>query len=189
MYVYVYIYIYMCVCTSGVGVGQKCTNKSIWRQGIVLKHRNFLQKSLRMPCRYMPLLMWRWRRRPDERMQRTRDVPRLRCVRTWPRAGPSTANFKTKNLSLSLSPSLSIYIYIYYIYYNIYIYIYTHTYTYIYIYIHTYTLTWTNIILLYLNLIWYNIRPILKPRISKFGVWVKQILKRRWICLVHRLIS
>ena len=34
------------------------------------------------------------------------------------------------------------------------------------------------------------IRPIFKLRISKIGVWVKQILKRRrWIFLAHRLIS
>ena len=34
------------------------------------------------------------------------------------------------------------------------------------------------------------IRPIVKLRISKFGVWAKQILKRRrWTFLVHRLIS
>ena len=35
-----------------------------------------------------------------------------------------------------------------------------------------------------------HIRPIFKLRISKSGVWVKQILeRRRWIFLVHRLIS
>ena len=34
------------------------------------------------------------------------------------------------------------------------------------------------------------VRPIFKLRISKFGVWVNQILKRRrWIFLMHRLIS
>ena len=35
-----------------------------------------------------------------------------------------------------------------------------------------------------------TLRPIFKLRISKFGVWVKQNLKRRrWIFLVHHLIS
>ena len=42
----------------------------------------------------------------------------------------------------------------------------------------------------YIYIYIYNIRPIFKLRISKFGVWVKQILKRRrWAFLVHRLIS
>ena len=32
------------------------------------------------------------------------------------------------------------------------------------------------------------IRPMFKLRISKFGVWVKQVFKRRrWIFLAHRL--
>ena len=35
---------------------QKCTSRGIWRQGIVLKHRNSLQKEPR-PCRHMPSLM------------------------------------------------------------------------------------------------------------------------------------
>ena len=35
-----------------------------------------------------------------------------------------------------------------------------------------------------------TLRPIFKLSISKFGVWVKQIIKRRrWTFLVHRLIS
>ena len=36
---------------------------------------------------------------------------------------------------------------------------------------------------------WCTARPKLKLRIFEFGVWAKQILKRRWIFLARRLIS
>ena len=38
---------------------QKCTSKGIGRQGIVLKHRNSLQKE-HAPCRHMSLLVQLW---------------------------------------------------------------------------------------------------------------------------------
>ena len=51
-HVYIYIYIYI----SWILSCQKCTSKGTRRQGIVLKHRSSLQRSL-LPCRHMPLLM------------------------------------------------------------------------------------------------------------------------------------
>ena len=43
--------------------------------------------------------------------------------------------------------------------------------------------------LIALRNVWY-VRPIFELRISDFGIWVKQILKRRrWAFLAHRLIS
>ena len=39
---------------------QECASKGMWRQGIVSRHWNFLQKEP-TPCCPMPLLVWLWR--------------------------------------------------------------------------------------------------------------------------------
>ena len=49
-HIYIYIYIHRTlrcpIITFDMHMRQKCTSKDIWRQGIVSKHRNSLQKSL-----------------------------------------------------------------------------------------------------------------------------------------------
>ena len=81
VYKYIYIYMYMCVyiyiyiyairrlrwfSVCGWTVAElwsrrtpppRRTSKGIWRQGIVLKHRDSLHRGL-MPCRHMPLLTY-----------------------------------------------------------------------------------------------------------------------------------
>ena len=57
--IYIYIYIFMCIyiyiyMPTLSFLPQKCTSKGIGRQGVVLKHRNPLQKE-HVPCRHMPL--------------------------------------------------------------------------------------------------------------------------------------
>ena len=84
------------------------------------------------------------------------------------------------SLSLSISLSLSLYIYIY-----IYSYVY-----YLFVYFWSGTLVYDVLRHPLLRRpLGQHLRPIFVLRIFKFGVWVKQILKRRrWTFLVHRLI-